>query len=130
MYGAYEITADGYLEKMAASKGIGQDGRTLWHSVRMVDAHGIIVAYTSIDDEWFYFKVRFRQGLVTQIVRLNELPKIYSRTCTWELEIPVDELKSAYDIEAIQHELSLLDTIERQHLDEEFRDLDQRFPRE
>lgn len=128
MYGVYEITADGYLEKTAASKTLGTDGRTCWQLVRMVDAHGFIVFYTDVDDEWFYFKARFRQGRVASIFRLKELPEIYSRTCTWELEIAVDELKPAYDAEIIQHELRLLDARERQHLDEEFANFDQQFP--
>ena len=94
----------------------------------MVDAHGVIVFYTSVDDEWFCFKARFRQGRVESIFRLKELLEIYSRTCTWELEIPVDELKPAYDDEIIRHELSLLDARERQHLDGEFANFDQQFP--
>ena len=130
MYGVYEIMADGYLEKTAASKTLGTDGRTRWQPVRMVDAHGFIVFYTSVDDEWFYFKARFRQGRVAHIIRLGELPEIYSRTCTWELEIPVDELKPAYDAETIHHELRLLDARERQHLDDEFAEFDQQFPKE
>ncbi len=128
MYGVYEITMDGYLEKTAASKAAGPGGRTIWHAVRMVDAHGFIVFYTTIDDEWFYFKARFRQGRVESIFRLKEVLEIYSRTCTWELEIPVDELKPAYDAEIIRHELSLLDARERQHLEDEFVDFDQQFP--
>ena len=99
MYGAYEITADGYLEKTATSRVVGPDGKTIWHAVRMVDAHGFVVVYTNVSKEWFCFKVRFRQGRVTQLIRLNKIPEIYSRTCTWELEIPVDELKPAYDVE-------------------------------
>ena len=130
MYGAYEITSDGHLEKSAASETTGPDGRMLWHSVRMVDAHGFIVFYTAVDDEWFYFKARFRQGRIQSIFRLKELLEIHSRTCTWELEIAVDELKLAYDAETIQHELSLLDNRERQHLDDEFADFEQPFPNE
>lgn len=129
MYGAYEITADGHLEKTASSGVIGPDGKTIWHAVRMVDAHGFVVVYTNVDEEWFCFKVRFRQGRVTQLIRLNEIPEIYSRTCTWELEIPVDEIKGEYDTKAIQRELSLLDARQRLRLDEEFADFDQRFPK-
>ena len=116
------------LEKTAASKTLGTDGRTRWQPVRMVDAHGVIVLHTSVDDEWFCFKARFRQGRVKSIFQLKELLEIYSRTCTWELEIPVDELKPAYDDEIIRHELSLLDARERQHLDDEFASFDQQFP--
>ena len=130
MYGAYEITSDGHLEKSAASETTGPDGRMLWHSVRMVDAHGFIVFYTAVDDEWFYFKARFRQGRIQSIFRLKELLEIHSRTCTWELEIPIDELRSAYNDDTIRHELSLLDAHERQHLDYEFADFDQQFPKE
>ncbi len=50
------------------------------------------------------------------------MPEVHSRTCTWELEIPVDELKPAYNAEIIRQELSLLDTCERQHLEDEFAD--------
>jgi hypothetical protein len=128
MYGVYEITTDGYLEKTAASKAVGPDGRTILQAVRMVDAHGFIVFYTTIDDDWFCFKARFREGRVAHIIRLGELPEIYSRTCTWELEIALDELKPAYDAETIQHELRLLDARERQHLDDEFADFDQQYP--
>ena len=35
-----------------------------------------------------------------------------------------------YDIAAIRQELSLLDAHEQAHLDEEFRDFDQQFPKE
>ena len=122
MYGAYEITAEGYLEKTAASGLVGPNGKTLWHAVRMVDAHGVIVFYTQVDDEWFCFKSRFRQGCLTHIFRLKELLEIHSRTFTWELEIPVDELETPYDVEAIQHELSLLDARQRKHLEDEFAD--------
>ncbi len=110
MYGVYEITTDGCLEKAG---------------VRMVDAHGIVAFYTKVGDEWFHFKTRFREGRVTHLFRLRELPDTHSRTCTWELEIPIDELKPAYNAEAIQHELSLLDAHERQHLENEFADFDQ-----
>ena len=110
MYGAYEITTDGYFEKA---------------NVRMVDAHGVVVFYTSLDNEWFYFKARFRDGRLTHLFRLRELLETYSRTCTWELEMPLDELKPAYDSEAIRYELSLLDARERQHLEDEFADFDQ-----
>ena len=130
MYGVYEITAEGYLEKTAASGVIGPDNRTIWRGVRMVDAHGFVAFYTEVDDEWFYFKARFREGRVTDIFRLRELPEIHSRTCAWELEIPVDELKPLYDTEAIRQELSLLDAGERQHLEDEFADFDQRFPKQ
>ena len=90
----------------------------------MVDAHGFVAFYTEVDDEWFYFKARFREGRVTDIFRLRELPEIHGRTCAWELEIPVDELKPVYDAKAIRHELSLLDARERQHLEDESADFD------
>ena len=35
-----------------------------------------------------------------------------------------------YDLEEIRRELQLLDTHERQHLEEEFKDFDQQFPKE
>ncbi|WP_405515388.1 hypothetical protein [Spirosoma sp. KNUC1025] len=35
-----------------------------------------------------------------------------------------------YDLEEIQRELQLLDTHERQHLEDEFKDFDQQFPKE
>lgn len=129
MYGVYEITNEGYLEKAAVSEVAGPNGRTLWQDVRMVDAHGFVAFYTEVDDEWFYFKVRFREGRVTDLFRLRELPEIHSRTCAWELEIPVDELRSVYDADAIRHELSLLDARQRQHLESEFTDFDRQFPR-
>lgn len=111
MYGVYKITTNGYLEKA---------------DVRMVDAHGIVEVYTKVDDKWFFFKARFREGQVTHLFRLRKLPQTHSRTCTWELEIPIDELKPAYDTEAIQHELSLLNAHERQHLKDEFADFNVR----
>ena len=130
MYGVYEITTEGCLEKTAAPEAAGPDGRTIWRDVRMVDAHGFVAFYAKVDDEWFYFKARFREGRVTDIFRLWELPEIHSRTCAWELEIPVDQLKPAYDAETIRQELSVLDARERQHLEDEFADFDQRFPKE
>lgn len=130
MYGVYEITAEGYLEKTAASGALGPDNRTIWRDVRMVDTHGFVAFYTKVDDEWFYFKARFREGRVTDMLRLRELPEIHSRTCAWELEIPVAELKPAYDAETIRQDLSLLDARERQHLEDEFTDFDQQFPKE
>ncbi len=130
MYGVYEITAEGYLEKNATSGITGPDGRALWHTVRMVDAHGFVAFHTKVDDEWFYVKARFREGRLTDIFRLRELPEIHSRTCAWELEIPVDELKPVYDTESIRHELNLLDSRERQHLEGKFTDFDRQFPKE
>lgn len=106
----YKITTDGYLEKV---------------NVRMVDAHCVVEFYTKVDDEWFCFKARFREGRVTRLFRLRKLSETHSRTCTWELEIPIDELKPVYDTEVIRHELSLLDAHERQHLEDEFVDYDQ-----
>ncbi len=114
MYGAYEITTDGYLEKS---------------NVRMVDAHGVVIFYTSLNNEWFCFKARFHEGRLMHLFRLRELLETHSRTCVWELEIPIDELKPAYDTEAIRYELSLLDARERQHLEDEFTDFDQSFPK-
>lgn len=35
-----------------------------------------------------------------------------------------------YDIESIRRELSLLDAHEQQHLEDEFKDFDQQFPKE
>ncbi len=35
-----------------------------------------------------------------------------------------------YDVESIRQELSLLDARERQHLEDEFADFDQQFPKE
>lgn len=125
MYGGYEITTDGHLEKSASSGATGSDGRTVWHSVRMVDAHGTVVFYGYANNEWFYFKARFREGRIVELFRLEKLPEVHSRTCTWELEIPIDELKPAYDAEAIRLEMSLLDARIRQHLDDEFASLDQ-----
>ena len=130
MYGVYEITNEGCLEKTVASGTTGTDVRMIWRDVRMVDAHGIVAFYTEADDEWFYFKARFREGRVTHLFRLRERPEIHSRTCTWELEIPVDEIKPIYDTKAIRQELSLLDARERQHLEDEFADFDQRFSKE
>lgn len=115
MYGAYEITTDGYLEKA---------------DVRMIDVHGIVVFYAKEDDELFYFKARFQNGRLTHLFRLRELLETYSRTCTWELEILIDELKPAYDADIIRYELSLLDARQRQHLDREFADFDKQFPKE
>lgn len=129
MFGGYELTIDGHLEKSASSGATSLDGRTVWHSVRMVDAHGTIVFYGDADNEWFYFKARLREGRVVDLFRLTELPEVHSRTCAWELEIPVDELKPAYDAEAIRHELSLLDARTRQHLEDEFANFDQEFPK-
>ena len=96
----------------------------------MVDAHGFVAFYTQVDDEWFCFKARFREGRVTNLFRLQELPEIHSRTCTWELEIPVNELKPVYDTVTVRHELSLLDARERQQLEDEFAEFDQQFPKE
>ena len=115
MYGAYEITTEGYLEKS---------------TVRMVDTHGVVVFYAKLNNDWLYFKARFRDGRLTHLFRLRELPETYSRTCTWELEIPIDELRPAYDAETICQELSLLDAREQQHLDDEFADFDQQLPKE
>lgn len=124
MYGAYEITSEGYLEKTVSSGVIGPDGRTIWHDVRLVDAHGVVVFYGYADNEWFYFKARFREGRIIDLLRLKKLPEVGSRTCVWELEIPIDQLKPAYDTEAIQRELSLLDAHQRQHLEDEFANFD------
>lgn len=87
----------------------------IWHDVRLVDAHGVVILYGYADDEWFYFKARFREGRVVDLFRVNEFREVYSRTCAWELEIPIDELKPAYDAEAIRHELSLLEAQHQQH---------------
>lgn len=95
IFSMYEITTEGHLEKMAASRVIGPDRRTLWQTIRMVDAYGFVAFYTEVNDEWFCFKARFREGRVTNIFRLWELPEIRSRTCTWELELPVDELQAS-----------------------------------
>jgi hypothetical protein len=130
MYGTYEITAEGYLERTIPLGKSGLDGKPVWQDIRVVDAHGFIDAYDKVDDEWFYFRIRFREGRMVQIVRLKEMPENTSRTCTWELEIPVDEIKGEYDTEAIQRELSLLDASQRLHLDEEFANFEQRFPKE
>lgn len=128
MYAVYTIMDDGCLERGGTRWKDDENKRT--PTVRIVDAHGVIEFYDKVGDEWFYFKARFREGRVTHLLRLEEMPETYSRTCTWELELPVNELKSAYDAEAIRRELSLLDARERQHLEDEFADFDQRFPRE
>ncbi len=130
MYGGYAVTDEGYLEKSAPSEQVGAEGRTIWQDVRMVDAHGFIDIYDKIEEEWFYFRIRFRHGRMVQAYRLKEMPVTDSRTCTWELEIPVDEINGEYDAEAIQRELSLLDAQQRLHLENEFADFDQRFPKE
>ncbi len=59
MYGVYEITNEGYLEKTAVSEVVGPDGKTLWQTVRMVDAYGVVAFYAKVDDDWFCFKARF-----------------------------------------------------------------------
>lgn len=93
MYGTYEITDEGYFENTAPSDKFGSDGRSIWQTVRRVDAHGFIDAYDKIGKQWFYFRIRFREGRMVQVYRLREIPENDSRTCTWELEIPVDEIK-------------------------------------
>ncbi len=130
MYGTYEITDEGYLEKTIRLDKSGPNGQPVWQDVRMVDAHGFIDAYENTGEEWFYFRIRFIEGRMVQVYRLKDIPENDSRTCTWELEIPVDEIKQEYDAEAIRRELSLLDARERLHLDEEFAGFKQRFPKE
>ncbi|MBO0937070.1 hypothetical protein J2I47_10985 [Fibrella sp. HMF5335] len=129
-YGVYNITSEGYLETVAAMSAKGWESKTRWHEVRLVDAHGYIVFYTVVDDHWFCFKARFREGRMTEVFRLGHRPEVHSRTCTWELEIPLDELKSAYDAEVIRHELSQLDARERAHVETELADFEQQFPNE
>lgn len=107
MYAVYAITESGHLER----GGIQWKGRNQGSSetVRLVDAHGFIVFYTVINAVWFYFKARFREGRMIQLFRLHESQETHSRTCTWEFEIPVSELKPVYNADIISQELSLLD---------------------
>lgn len=127
-YGTYDITGEGYLETVAPIPAKEWESKTRWHEVRLVDAHGYVVFYTVVDGDWFCFKARFREGRMTDVFRLSHVLEVHSRTCTWELEISIDELRPAYDAEAIQRELSQLDAHERKHIEAEFTDFDQQFP--
>ena len=129
-YGVYDITSEGYLETVAAKPAKGWESKTHWHEVRLVDAYGYVVFYTVVDGHWFCFKARFREGRVTEVFRLGNVPEVHSRTCTWELEIPIDELKTAYDAEAVRYELSQLDARERAHVEAELAHFEEQFPKE
>lgn len=127
-YGVYDITSEGYLQTTASMSVKEWESKARWHEVHLVHAHGYVVFYTVVDDHWFCFKARFREGCMMEVFRLGNVPEVHNRTCTWELEIPLDELKPAYDTEAIQRELSQLDAREREHIEAEFTNFDQQFP--
>ena len=90
MFAVYKITDDGYLER----------GGWTWRNnvgksqpaVRLTDAHGLIFFYTSVDNEWFEFKARFREGRLTDLIRKERTLDYQDRSCVWENEILISEL--------------------------------------
>lgn len=88
MFAIYTITDDGHLERGGWSWR-GDVGKPQ-PSVQLADAHGLIYFYTSVEEEWFEFKAKFREGRLTDLTRQEKTLDYRGRACVWEEEIPVE----------------------------------------
>jgi len=85
----YTITEDGFLEKSTAGWLTHFDDATAKSRVRLVDAHGLIYFYTYVEDRYYEFKARFREGRLTDLTQVENSTDRSERLCVWESEVPV-----------------------------------------